>query len=57
MDLGKIQNEIAKLRNELAKVPNIESRLNRLLGMEELLLLQEKENGKEEVEIKEAELT
>ncbi len=42
MDLEKIQNEIASLRNELAKVPQIESRLNRLLGMEELLLMQEK---------------
>ena len=43
MDIKQVQSEIVSLKNELAKVPTMEARLNRLLGMEELLLLQEKE--------------
>ena len=43
MDIKQVQSEIVSLKNELAKVPTMETRLNRLLGMEELLLLQEKE--------------
>ena len=46
MNLKQIQTEIVSLKNELAKVPQIEARLHRLLGMEELLLIQEKENEK-----------
>ena len=43
MDIKQVQTEIVSLKNELAKVPQMESRLNRLLGMEELLLFQQKE--------------
>ena len=41
MTLEEVQTEIVSLKNELAKVPQIEQRLHRLLGMEEILLLQE----------------
>jgi hypothetical protein len=44
MTLEDVQNEIVTVKNELAKVPTIEARLHRLLGMEEVLLEQEKEN-------------
>ena len=43
MTLDEVQKEIVSIKNELAKVSQIEARLHRLLGMEELLLLQEKE--------------
>ena len=46
MTLKQVQTEIVSLKNELAKVPQIEARLHRLLGMEEILLLQEEENKK-----------
>ena len=51
MDLKKIQNEIVLVKNELAKVPQIEARLHRLLGMEEILLLQEEEAKKPELKV------
>ena len=51
MDLKQVQNEIVDLKNELAKVPQIEARLHRLLGMEEILLLQEEENKKPELKV------
>tara|TARA_Y100000593_G_C4139598_1_gene251540 strand:- start:404 stop:580 length:177 start_codon:yes stop_codon:yes gene_type:complete len=47
MTLDEVQKEIVSIRNELAKVPQMEARLNRLLGMEELLLFQQKEQEKE----------
>ena len=43
MTIEEVKKEIVLLKNELAKVPQMEARLNRLLGMEELLLFQEKE--------------
>ena len=46
MTLEEVQKEIVTHRNELAKVDLIKQRLHRLLGMEELLLIQEKENEK-----------
>ena len=46
MKLEEIQKEINQTKNELAKVPQIEGRLNRLLGMEEILLIQEEESKK-----------
>ena len=49
MTLEDIQKEINQTRNELAKVPQIEARLHRLLGMEEILLLQEQEEKKPEL--------
>ena len=51
MDLKQIQTEIGTLKNELAKVPQIEVRLHRLLGMEEILLLQEEESKKPELKV------
>jgi hypothetical protein len=51
MDLKQIQTEIVSLKNELAKVPQIEARLHRLLGMEEILLLQEEEAKKPELKV------
>ena len=51
MDLKQIQSEIVLLKNELAKVPQIEQRLHRLLGMEEILLLQEEEAKKPELKV------
>jgi len=46
MTLEEVQNEIMTVKNELAKVPTIEARLHRLLGMEEILLLQQQEEKK-----------
>tara|TARA_R100001594_G_C4023419_1_gene259666 strand:+ start:597 stop:764 length:168 start_codon:yes stop_codon:yes gene_type:complete len=51
MTLKEIQTEINTLKNELAKVPQIEARLHRLLGMEEILLLQEEENKKPDLKV------
>ena len=51
MDLKQIQTEIVSLKNELAKVPQIEARLHRLLGMEEILLLQEEESKKPDLKV------
>ena len=51
MTLEEVQKEIVSLKNELAKVPQIEARLHRLLGMEEILLLQEEENKKPELKV------
>ena len=47
MTLEEVQKEIASIKNELAKVPQIEGRLHRLLGMEEILLIQEEESKNE----------
>ena len=46
MTLNEVQNEIVGMKNELAKVPALEARLHRLLGMEEILLLQQQEEKK-----------
>jgi len=46
MTLEEVQNEIVSFKNELAKVPQLEARLHRLLGMEEILLLQQQEEKK-----------
>ena len=46
MTLEEVQNEIVGMKTELAKVPQLEARLHRLLGMEEILLIQEKEEKK-----------
>ncbi len=51
MDLKQIQSEIVSLKNELAKVPQIEARLHRLLGMEEILLHQQQEEQKPELKV------
>ena len=51
MTLKQVQTEIVSLKNELAKVPQIEARLHRLLGMEEILLLQEEENKKPDLKV------
>ena len=46
MTLEEVQNEIVSFKNELAKVPQLEARLHRLLGMEEVLLIQQQEEKK-----------
>ena len=51
MKLEEVQKEIIQTKNELAKVPQIEARLHRLLGMEEILLLQEEEAKKPELKV------
>ena len=51
MTLEDIQKEINHTRNELAKVPKIEARLHRLLGMEEVLLLQKQESEKPDLKV------
>ena len=43
MTLKEVQAELVNVKNDLAKVPAIEARLHRLLGMEEILLLQEEQ--------------
>ena len=51
MKLEEIQKEINQTKNELAKVPQIEARLHRLLGMEEILLMQEEESTKPDLKV------
>jgi len=51
MTLEEVQNEIIGMKNELAKVPQLEARLHRLLGMEEVLLIQEKEEKKPDLKV------
>ena len=51
MDIKQVQSEIVSLKNELAKVPQMENRLHRLLGMEEVLLLQKQELEKPELKV------
>jgi hypothetical protein len=51
MDIKQVQSEIILLKNELAKVPQMEAKLNRLLGMEELLLMQQKESEKPDLKV------
>lgn len=51
MTLEEVQNEIMTVKNELAKVPTIEARLHRLLGMEEILLIQQQEEKKPDFEV------
>ena len=51
MDIKQVQTEIVSLKNELAKVPQMEQRLHRLLGMEEVLLLQKQELEKPDLKV------
>lgn len=51
MTLEEIQKEINQTKNELAKVPQIEARLHRLLGMEEILLIQQEEEKKPDLKV------
>ena len=57
MDLKQIQSEIVSLKNELAKVPQMEQRLHRLLGMEEILLMQEEESNKPDLKVASSDAT
>ena len=49
--LEDIQDEIVSIKNELAKVPVLEARLHRLLGMEEILLIQQQEKQKPDLKV------
>jgi hypothetical protein len=51
MTLEEVQKEINQTKNELAKVPQIEARLHRLLGMEEILLIQQEEKKKPDLKV------
>jgi len=51
MTLEEVQNEIVGMKNELAKVPQMEQRLHRLLGMEEVLLELQKENKQPDLKV------
>jgi len=51
MTLDEVQKEIVGMKNELAKVPQLEQRLHRLLGMEEILLIQQQEEQKPDLEV------
>ncbi len=51
MKLEEIQKEINQTKNELAKVPQIEARLHRLLGMEEILIIQQQEEQKPDLKV------
>ena len=57
MDIKKVQSEIVSLKNELAKVPQMEQRLHRLLGMEEILLMQEEESNKPDLKVASSDAT
>ena len=49
--LKQVQEEIEGLKAQLQKVPQIEARLHRLLGMEEILLIQQKEENKPQLKV------
>lgn len=49
MTLEEVQKEIFHIKEQLSKVPFLEQRLHRLLGMEEILLIQQKEDNKPEL--------
>ena len=51
MTLEEVQKEIEGLKTELQKVPVIQERLHRLLGMEEILLEQQKEEQKPDLKV------
>lgn len=51
MTLEEVQKEINQTKNELAKVPPLEQRLYRLLGMEEILLIQQEEEKKPDLKV------
>ena len=57
MDIKQVQSEIVSLKNELAKVPQMEQRLHRLLGMEEILLMQEEESKKPDLKVASSDAT
>lgn len=57
MDIKQVQSEIISLKNELAKVPQMEQRLHRLLGMEEILLMQEEESNKPDLKVASSDAT
>tara|TARA_R100001129_G_scaffold109795_1_gene75335 strand:- start:2110 stop:2286 length:177 start_codon:yes stop_codon:yes gene_type:complete len=57
MDIKQVQSEIVSLKNELAKVPQMENRLHRLLGMEEILLMQEEESNKPDLKVASSDAT
>ena len=49
--LDEIQKEIHNIKNQLSLVPQLEQRLWKLVGMEEILMLQEKENEKPDLKL------
>jgi len=49
--LEEVQKEIHHIKDELAKVPPLEQRLHRLLGMEEILLIQQEKEKKPDLKV------
>ena len=57
MTLEEVQKEIVSIKNELAKVSQIEARLHRLLGMEEILIKLEEESQKPNLKVASSDAT
>ena len=51
MTLEEVQKLIINVKEELSKVPPLEQRLHRLLGMEEILLIQQQEEKKPDLKV------
>ena len=51
MTLEEVQKEIIHVKEQLSKVPPLENHLHRLLGMEEILILQQKEEKKPDLKV------
>jgi|TARA_R100000808_G_C2077081_1_gene102358 hypothetical protein len=51
MTLEEVQKEIVHVKEQLSKVPPLEQRLHRLLGMEEILLIQQEEEKKPDLKV------
>jgi hypothetical protein len=51
MTLEEVQKEIMFIKEQLSKVPSLEARLHRLLGMEEILLLQQQVEQKPDLKV------
>ena len=51
MTLEEVQKEIRHIKNQLELVPGLEQRLWKLVGMEEILMLQQKENEKPDLKV------
>ena len=51
MTLEEVQKEIRHIKNQLELVPGLEQRLWKLVGMEEILMSQQKENEKPDLKV------
>ena len=51
MTLEEVKKEIHHIKDQLALVPQLEQRLWKLVGMEEILMVQQKENEKPDLKV------